>query len=213
MYFLHSEFLSNLRLSWKTEFAREFFTVLNMYFLSFRIFEQLPLALKKQSCPENFHCIEYTFYIPDFEPLALALKDRGCHEYTVLNMYILLFRNFEQLAVALKNSLPWNFHCIEYVFFIIQDFWATWACPEKQSRPGIFHSIEYVFFIIQDFWATSGCPENRVCPENFQARGAAARPDPASYAYECASLMCSSPSEFYLLWCWHWFYDWSSIDL
>jgi len=34
--------------------------------LSFRIFEQLALALKKQSCPENFDCIEHTSYIADF---------------------------------------------------------------------------------------------------------------------------------------------------
>jgi len=36
------------------------------FFSPFTIFEQLALALKKQSCPENFHCIEYTFYIQDF---------------------------------------------------------------------------------------------------------------------------------------------------
>ena len=110
-----------------------------------------------------------------------ALKNRGCPEYAVLNMYFLLFRVFEQLALALKNTVyPEIFHCIEYVFFIIQDFWATCACPEKQSCPGIFHCIEYVFFIIQDFWATSACPENRVCPGNFQARwgGRPSRPPP-----------------------------------
>ena len=32
----------------------------------FTIFEQLALALEKQSCPEISHCIEYTFYIEDF---------------------------------------------------------------------------------------------------------------------------------------------------
>jgi len=40
------------------------------------------------------------------------------------------FRSFEQLTLAL-NKLR--------------------VCPEKQSCPGIFHCIEYVFFIIQDF--------------------------------------------------------------
>jgi len=35
-----------------------------------------------------------------------------------------------------------------------------------------------MFFIIQDFGATSACPENRVCPEIFQTRGAAASTDP-----------------------------------
>jgi len=47
-------------------------------------------------------------------------------------------------------------------------------CPEKQNRPGIFHCIEYVFFIIQDIWATCACLENRVCPDIFQVLGAAA---------------------------------------
>jgi len=32
---------------------------------TFRIFEQLALALKIE-CPEIFHCIEYSFYIQDF---------------------------------------------------------------------------------------------------------------------------------------------------
>jgi len=63
------------------------------YFLSFRIFEQLALALKTV-----------------------------CPEFTVLNIYFLSFRIFEQLALALKNtSCPENFHCIE-IFFITQDF-------------------------------------------------------------------------------------------
>jgi len=35
------------------------------------IFEQLALALKKQSYPEIFHCIEYTFHIQDFNNLRL----------------------------------------------------------------------------------------------------------------------------------------------
>jgi len=43
-----------LALALKTEFALEFFTILNMYFLSFRIFEQLALAKKNTSCPEIF---------------------------------------------------------------------------------------------------------------------------------------------------------------
>ena len=41
----HSGFLNNLRLPWKTQIALKFFTVLK-YFLSFRIFEHLVLALK-----------------------------------------------------------------------------------------------------------------------------------------------------------------------
>jgi len=108
-FFTVSRFLSNLRLLWKTEFALKYFTVLSIL-CTFRIFEQLALALK--SCPEIFHCIE-NFY----------------HSRFLSNLH-----------------LPW-IHCIEYLFFIIQGFWAICACPE-----------------------------NGVCPENFQARGAAIPP-------------------------------------
>jgi len=83
-------------------------------------------------------------------------------EYTVLKIFS-LFRIFEQLALAMKNSVPW-IHCTEYIFFMIQDFWATCACPQKQSVPWI-QWIENIFFTIQVFWATCAFPENRVCPE------------------------------------------------
>ena len=58
-------------------FALKFFTVLNILF-TFRIFEQLALALKHR----------------------VVLKI-----FTVLK-YFLLFRNFEQLALVLKTELP-----------------------------------------------------------------------------------------------------------
>jgi len=45
-------------------FALKFFTVLNTLF-TFRIFEQLALALKK-SCREIFHCFEIFFIIQEF---------------------------------------------------------------------------------------------------------------------------------------------------
>ena len=43
--------------------------------------------------------------------------------------------------------------------FYIKDSWVTSACPEKLSVPWI-HCIEYIFFIIQEFWATCAFPEN-----------------------------------------------------
>ena len=46
--FYHSGFLSNLRFHWKTELPWNFSLYLNMYFLSFRIFEQLAVALKTE---------------------------------------------------------------------------------------------------------------------------------------------------------------------
>jgi len=44
----------------------EFFTVLNMYFLSFRIFEQLALALKNRIALEFFTVLKYFFIIQEF---------------------------------------------------------------------------------------------------------------------------------------------------
>jgi len=63
---LHSGFLSNLRLPRKTEFTLNIFTVLNIFFLLLRIFEQLEIALKNRVCPEYFHCIGIFFIIQDF---------------------------------------------------------------------------------------------------------------------------------------------------
>ena len=79
------------------------------------------LALKKQNCPENFHCIEYTFYHSGFfSNFALALKNRVALN-SLYRIYFLLFRIFEQLALALKNRVALNSLCIEYTFYI-QDF-------------------------------------------------------------------------------------------
>jgi len=84
-----------MRLPWKTELHWYFLLYLNMYFLSFRIFEQLALALKNRVVLKLFAVwnILFTFWI--FEQLALALKNRGFLEFTVPNIYFLLFRSFE----------------------------------------------------------------------------------------------------------------------
>jgi len=53
MYFLSFRIFEQLSLSLKNGVALEFFTVLK-YFLPFRIFEQLPLALKNRVAPKCF---------------------------------------------------------------------------------------------------------------------------------------------------------------
>jgi len=54
--------------------ALKFFTVLNILF-TFRIFEQLALALKNRVCPEIFHCAEYIFFIiQDFLTTCVRLE-------------------------------------------------------------------------------------------------------------------------------------------
>jgi len=79
------------------------FSVLNIYFLSFRNFEQLALAPKNR-VPLKFFIVLNIFAFGIFEQLALALKKRVCPEFTVLNIYFLSFRIFEQLALVLKTE-------------------------------------------------------------------------------------------------------------
>jgi len=188
-----SRFLSNLRLPWKTEFALKFFTVLNIlftfrifeqlalalknsvswnfslywiYFLSFRIFEQLALAIKNRVCPEIFHCIEYAFTFRIFEQLSLALKNIVCTGFFTVLKYFLSCRILEQLVLALKNRVcPEIFHCIEYTFYI-QDFWATCACPEKQSVPWNF-SLYWIYFLHSGFLSNLRLPWKTECALKF----------------------------------------------
>jgi len=50
------------------------FTVFNICFLSFRIFEQLALALKNRVALKFFTVLKYFLSFRIFEQLALALK-------------------------------------------------------------------------------------------------------------------------------------------
>jgi len=58
-----------------------------MHFLSFRIFEQLALALKNRVAQKFFAVWNILFTFRYFEQLALALKNRGCPEFTILNVF------------------------------------------------------------------------------------------------------------------------------
>ena len=62
------------------------------------------------------------------------------------------FRIFEQLALALKIFI------VLKIFFTIQDFWATLRLPWKTVCPEFTASNIYIL-IIDDFWATCACPE------------------------------------------------------
>jgi len=76
---------------------------------TFRIFEQLALALKNRGRPEFTVLNVYFLLFRIFEQLALALKNRVALEFFTVLKYILLFRNFEQLAVALKTEFALKF--------------------------------------------------------------------------------------------------------
>ena len=79
-------------------------------------FENFMLAMKNRVALKFFTVLNICFTSRSFEQLALALKNWGCPEFTVLN-----------------------------ILLIIQDFWATCACPEKLRVPWI-HSAEYTFY-------------------------------------------------------------------
>ena len=111
-FFHRSGFLSNMRLPCKTEFALKYFTVLNIFF-TFRILSNLRLPWKTE-LPGKFSL----YWISIFYHSVLL----------------------SNLRLPWKTELPW-IHCIENIFFIIQDFWATCACSEKQSCPENFHCI------------------------------------------------------------------------
>ena len=69
------------------------------------------------------------------------------------------------LRLPWKTELPWNFSLYWNIFYH-SGFLSNLHLPWKQGLPWI-HCIEYIFFIIQDFWATCACPENRVALKFF----------------------------------------------
>ena len=62
------------------------FSLYWIYFLPFKIFEQLCAHPEKQSLPWIFHCIQYTFCIQDF------LATCSCPEFSVLDIYFSQWR-------------------------------------------------------------------------------------------------------------------------
>ena len=135
-------------LSWKTaEFAVKFSTVLNEFFA-----------------------------INDFWGTCACPEKHGLPWHFSLHWNILSFTIFEHLALALKAGFALSsLYCI-YLFYQ-SGVLSNVRLPWKQRLLWI-HCIEYIFFINQDFWATCACPENRVCPEIFQDRGGGRLPRP-----------------------------------
>ena len=200
IYFFSFRIFNNFRLPWKTEFALKMYTAFKWGFWV------TCACSENRVFPEIFHCIEYSFTFRIFEQLVLALKNRVCPEFTLLTIYFLSFRilnslrlpwktesalefftvlknflSFEQLVLALKNRLCPEFTLLT-IYFLSFRILNNALALKKQNLPWNFF-IE-MFFIFQDFWETWPCPENRVCPEFFKP-GAAARHH-ASYATGCS---------------------------
>jgi len=61
-----------------------------MYFLLFRIFEEVALGLKNRVAQKVFAVWNILFTFRFFEQLALALKNRGCPELNILNVFFFI---------------------------------------------------------------------------------------------------------------------------
>ena len=154
--FYHSAFLRNFALVPKNGVCPEF-TVLNTYFSSFKIFEHL---LWKTELFWNFSLYwKHNFYHSRFlSNLCLLWKIVVLKFFAVLKCF-LPFSIFEKLcACPEKRSVPW-IHCIEYIFFIIQDFWALALRNRVVLK---FLTVLKTILIIQDFWATCACSEKQL---------------------------------------------------
>jgi len=119
---------------WKTELLWYFSLYLNMYFLSFRIFEQL----------------------------ALALKNRGCPEFTILNVIIYYSGFLSNLCLPWQTEDALKFFTILNIFFIILEFWVTCTCPENRVALEFF-TVLHILFTFRIFEQLSlknrGCTE------------------------------------------------------
>jgi len=85
--------------------------------------------------------------------------------FTALNIFFLPFKIFEQLcACPEKHSVSW-LYWTEYIYFYHSGFLSSLLLPWK-SELSWKSSLYWVYFYIQKFCATCACPENRVCPES-----------------------------------------------
>jgi len=89
--------------------------------------------------------------------VCCVLPDKKLYGNCLSWLNILYWKFFH---LALRNSLPWNFS-LHWVYFYIQDFWASCACPEKQNVPWI-HCIEYMFLSFRIFEHLALALKNRV---------------------------------------------------
>jgi len=84
-----------------------------MYFLAFRIFDQIALALKKQNCPEMFRCI----YSGVLNNLRLPWKAEFPWNFS---LYWTIFYHsgfLSNLRLPWKTELPWK--CSLYGIYVL----------------------------------------------------------------------------------------------
>jgi len=95
--------------------------------------------------------------------------------------WIYLIENF--FTLPWKTEFAVKFSTVLNIFFTIQDFWATCACPEKQSLPWNF-SLHWVYFYHSRFLSNLRLPWKQNLPWNFSRQGGGRLLRPTtSYAY------------------------------
>jgi len=175
-----------MRLPWKTELLRNF-SLYGIYFLHSGCLSNFRLPWKAEGSLNLLHRIYIFYYSGILSNLhALSLKSRGALEISQYWIYVIHSGFLSNLRLPWKTELPRNFS-LYGIYFYIQNFWPTCACPEKQSSPDIFtwifeqhacarpekqmvpwtYCTEYIFFIIQEFWVACAWPENQSCPGIF----------------------------------------------
>ena len=114
------------------------------YILSFRIFEQLALALKNRVALEFFTVLNnvYFYHSGVLINLRLPWKTEGALNslYWICIFYYSWF--FSNLRLPWKTQLPWSFSLYWICIFYHSGFLSNVRLPWKQSCPGIFHCIE-----------------------------------------------------------------------
>ena len=156
IYFFSFRIFNNFRLPWKTEFALKMYTAFKWGFWV------TCACSENRVFPEIFHCIDYSFTFRIFEQLVLALKNRVCPEFTLLTIYFLSFRilnslrlpwktesalefftvlknflSFEQLVLALKNRLCPEFTLLT-IYFLSFRILNNALALKNRICPGIF---------------------------------------------------------------------------
>jgi len=107
--------------------------------------------------------------------VTLLVNSRG---WNFLRVVFSQTRNFTVIAfngwiysIEFFSHLPWKtefavrFSTVLNIFFTIQDFWATYACPDTQSLPWKF-SLYWIYFYISRFLRNLPLPWKTKCALN-----------------------------------------------
>jgi len=163
--FYLSGFLSNSRLPWKTELPWKS-SLYWIYFLHSGFWATCACP-EKQSCPGIFHCIENAFFIiQDFWATPLALKNRVSQKFFTVLRIIFIVQDFWANRACPEKQLPWIFSLYWNIFYhsvFLSNSRLSW---KTEGALKIF-TILNIYFIMQDFWATRACREKQSCPVNF----------------------------------------------